>query len=147
MGLPGLIASVQGEPDIHSAVGTLPHKAAPLLDQMRLKGTPVKIDGPHLTPKQLAAAIVYELHNSCDRYPSFLRTEIRDFFEMGFWIVLPLEDAVGINGLSLSPAGLIPQRDHRDRIIIEYTWSGVNEATRSLAPDSKRFVHALQRIL
>ena len=43
VGLPGLISSVQGEPDIHSAVGTLPHEAAPLLDQMRLKGTPVKI--------------------------------------------------------------------------------------------------------
>ena len=51
VGLPGLIASVRGEPDIHSSVGTLPHKAAPLLDQMRLKGDPVKIDGPPLTPK------------------------------------------------------------------------------------------------
>ena len=30
------------EPDIHSAVGALPHEAAPLLDQMRQKGTPVK---------------------------------------------------------------------------------------------------------
>ena len=51
VGLPGLIASVRGEPDINSAVGTLPHEAVPLLDQMRLKGTPVKIDGPPLTPK------------------------------------------------------------------------------------------------
>ena len=39
--IPGLIASVRGEPDIHSAVGALPHEAAPLLDQVRLKGTPV----------------------------------------------------------------------------------------------------------
>ena len=47
--LPGLIASVRGEPDIHSLVGTLPYEASPLLDQMRLKGTPVKIDkaSPH----------------------------------------------------------------------------------------------------
>ena len=90
VGLPGLIASVQGEPDIHSSVGTLPHKAAPLLNQMRLKGTPVKIDGPPPTPKQLAAIIAYGLHNSCDRDPSFLRTEMRDFVEKGFWIVLPL---------------------------------------------------------
>ena len=67
--LPGLIASVRGEPDIHSAVGTLPHEAAPLLDQMRLKGTPVKIDGPPLTPEQLAAAIAYGSHNSCNRVP------------------------------------------------------------------------------
>ena len=69
VGIPGLISSVQGEPDIHSSVGTLPHEAAPMLDQMRLKGTPVNIDGPPLTPKQLAAAIAYGSHNSCDRDP------------------------------------------------------------------------------
>ena len=57
VGLPGLIDSVRGEPDIHSAVGTLSQEAAPLMDQMRLKLSPVKIDGPPLTPKQLAAAI------------------------------------------------------------------------------------------
>ena len=72
---------------------------------------------------------------------------MRDFVEKGFWIVLPLEDAVGLNGLRLSPAGLIPQRDLWDRIVTDYTWSGVNEATRRLAPDSMHFGHALQRIL
>ena len=46
VGLTGLILSVRGEPDICSAVGTLPHEAAQLLDQMRKKGTPVKIDIP-----------------------------------------------------------------------------------------------------
>ena len=65
-------------------MGTLPQEAAPLLYQMRLKGTPVKIDGPPLTPKQLATDIAYGLHNSCDRDPSFLRTEMRDFVEKGF---------------------------------------------------------------
>ena len=95
VGLPGLIASVRGEPEIHSSVVMLSHEAVPLLDQMRLKGAPVKIDGPPFTPKQLAAAIAYGSHNSYDKDPSFLRTEMRDFVEKGFWIVLPLEDAVG----------------------------------------------------
>ena len=72
---------------------------------------------------------------------------MRDFVEKGFRIVLPLEDAVGLNGLRLSPAGLIPHRDRRERIVIDYTWSGVNEATRCLVPDSMQFGHALQRIL
>ena len=59
VGLPCLIASVRGEPGIHSAVSAMPQEADPLLDQMRQKGTPVKIDGPTLTPEQLAAEIVY----------------------------------------------------------------------------------------
>ena len=125
-------------------MGTLPHEESPLLYQMRLKGAPVKIDGPPLTLKQLAAAIAYGSHNSCDRDPSFLCKEMRDFVEKGFWIVLPLEDAVGLDGLRLSPAGLIPQRDLQDRIVIDYTWSRVNEATNHLAPDSMQFGHALQ---
>ena len=79
----------------------LPHEAAPLLDQMRLKVSPVKVDGPSLTPKQLAAVIAYGSHNSCDREPSFLHKEMRDFVEKGFWIVLPLEDAIGLDGLRL----------------------------------------------
>ena len=147
VGLPGLIASVRGKADIHPDVGSLPHEAAPLLDQMRRHGAPVKIDGPPLTPKQLAAAIAYGSHNSCDKNPSFLRQEMRDFVEKGFWLVLPLEEALTLEGLRLSPAGLIPQRDRRDRIVIDYTWSGVNDATRRLAPDSMQFGHALQRIL
>ena len=147
VGLPGLIASVRGETYTHYAAGALPHKAAPLLDHMRQKVTPVKIDRPPLTPEQLSAAIAYGSHNSCNRDPSFLRTETRDFVEKGFWIVLPLEDAVGLNGLRLSPAGLIPQRERRDRLVIDYTWSGINKATRRLSPDSMQFVHALQLIL
>ena len=110
---------MQGETDIHSAVGVLPHKAAPLLDQMRQKGTPVKIGGPPLAPEQLAAAIAYGSHNSCNRDPSFIRTDMRDFVEKGFWIVLQLDDAVGLQGLRLSPAGLIPKRDRRNRIVVD----------------------------
>ena len=71
---------------------------------------------------------------------------MRDFVEKGFWIVLPLEDVVGLNGLRLSPTGLITKRDRRDSIFIDYAWSGVNEATRRLAPDLMQFDHALQRI-
>ena len=72
---------------------------------------------------------------------------MRDFVEKGLWIVLPLEYAVGLDGLRLSPVGLIPQRNRRGRIVIDYTWSGVNESTCRLAPDSMQFGHALQRML
>ena len=72
---------------------------------------------------------------------------MRDFSKKNFWIVLSLEDTVELNGLRLLPEGLIPQRDLRDRIVIDYTWSGVNEATRLLSPDSMQSRHALQRIL
>ena len=69
------------------------------------------------------------------------------FVEKGFWMVLPFKDAQCLDGLWLSQAGLIPQRNRCDRIVFVYTWNGVNAATGRLAPDSIQFGHALQRIL
>ena len=51
VGLTGLITSVRGEPDIHSAVGTLPHEAAPLLDQMPKNEPLSKLTPPPHTGK------------------------------------------------------------------------------------------------
>jgi hypothetical protein len=41
----------------------------------------------------------------------------------------------------------VPQQDRRDRLIVDYTFSGVNPSTIPSAPDSLQFGHALLRIL
>ena len=53
-----------------------------------------------------------------------------------------------LEGLRLSPPGVIPQRDRRPRWICDYTWSGVNTDTLPLAAmEAMQFGHALERIL
>ena len=62
-------------------------------------------------------------------------------------MVLPFSTVQKEPHLRLPPAGLIPQRDRRDCLIIDYTWSGVNHATQRLAPNSMQYGQALQRVL
>jgi len=71
-----------------------------------------------------------------------------DMISHGYWIVLPLEDALTIPGLRVSPIGVVPQRDRRPRVIVDYTFNGVNQSTIRLAPpDAMQFGGALDRIL
>ena len=53
-----------------------------------------------------------------------------------------------LEGLQLSPPGVVPQRDRHPRWICDYTWSGVNLDTLQLAAlEDIQFGHALERIL
>ncbi|KAI2502175.1 hypothetical protein MHU86_12311 [Fragilaria crotonensis] len=71
-----------------------------------------------------------------------------EFCAQGFWTVLPLSVALSLPGLRLSPLGVVPQRDRRSRLIVDYTYSGVNEDTARLAPpEAMQFGKALQRFL
>ena len=67
--------------------------------------------------------------------------------DVGHWLILLYEAVKNLPTLKLSQTGVVPQKEHRDRIIVEYTFSGVNQATTSLAPDSLKFGHALPRYL
>ena len=51
---------------------------------------------------------------------------------------------VNDNSVAAVPLG---DETRRYCIVIDYTWSGVNEDTRRLSPDSMQFGHVLQRIL
>jgi len=142
-----LVHSVRGRSDLHDDVRSVPHAAGSLLDRMRRVGVPVPLSTPPLDDIVRGAAIAYGSHSSCDLNPEFLRSEMADFVRKGFWMVLPYSAVEGLAHLRLSPAGLVPQRDRRDRLIIDYTWSGVNPATVRLAPDSMQYGRALQRTL
>lgn len=75
-------------------------------------------------------------------------TEMLDFCEQGFWTVLPLSVVLALPHLRLSPLGVVPQRNRRSRLIVDYTFSGVNDETARLAPpEAMQFGEALQRML
>ena len=69
-------------------------------------------------------------HKSCDEHLDFLRGEMLEFVQKGFWTVLPyrlLKDRHqrklrGLRDLRLSPLGIIPQRDRRPRLIVDYSF-------------------------
>ena len=64
------------------------------------------------------------------------------------WTVLPASMVKHIKGLRLSPLGLVPQRNRRNRMISDYSSFGINDDTLHLAPlDVIQFGRTLTRLL
>jgi hypothetical protein len=124
-----------------------PHPAIPILQQLRDEGARIHRSAPDWTLEKRDAAVRRGAHQSTRANSTFVREEFADMVEAGQWLVLPYALIWHLPGLCLSPTGLVPQRDRRDRLIVDYTFSGVNPYTISTAPDSLQFGHALLRIL
>ena len=63
-------------------------------------------------------------------------------------MVLLWRVALRLKHLRLSPLGVVPQRNRRPRLIVDYTFSGVNDETACLAPaEAMQFGKALHRFL
>lgn len=148
VGLVDLISEVRGRSDIADGVKSIPHSAAAYLDALREEGAAVALEDPPWTAAKLEEAAEYGSHKSCDRDLSFIAQEMMDFASKGFFLVLKYEDAKGIPNLRLAPMGLVPQRDRRDRIVVDYSYWGTNDASVPTAPpEAMQFGRALQRVL
>jgi hypothetical protein len=127
----------------------LDHPANLHLYRLREIGAPALLHpaAPSWTPEDLDAAVRRGPHRSTNEFRTFLRDEFADMIETGQWIALPYSIVRHLPNLRLSPTGVVPQRDRRPRIIVDYTFSGVNQTTHSVAPDSLQFGHAFLRLL
>ncbi|KAI2507850.1 hypothetical protein MHU86_6630 [Fragilaria crotonensis] len=142
------VATERGQADITPTVGTLPHKAARLLEHLRKRGAGVPLHTGPWSEEQLQRAAARGSHQSAKGEVEFVCTEMVEFCDQGFWVVLPLEVALTLPNLRLSPLGVVPQRNRRPRLIVDYTYSGVNDDTARLAPpEAMQFGRALRRFL
>jgi hypothetical protein len=138
------IEQQQGPPDLQQNIQQqLSHPAAPFLSQVAKHGIPILLHTPPWSHQRLDAAMSRGSHPSTKEHRVFLRNEMADMIEQKHWIVIPYSQAV------MLPMGVVPQRDRRPRIIVDYTFSLVNQDTLiTLAPaEAMQFGHALDRIL
>ena len=64
------------------------------------------------------------------------------------WTVLPVSLVKDILGIQLSPLGLVPQHNRRDRMISDYSFFGINDNTVPLAPpEAMQFGQTLKHLL
>ena len=127
---------------------TLLHPAGPFLEKLRKHGMPVVLKTPPWTIEGRYEAMQYGAHSLAYDHKEFLRDELADMVEAGHWLVLPYSTVRHATDLRISPLGVVPQRDRRPRPIVDYTFSGFNEATVKLAPSgSMQFGKALDRII
>ena len=138
----------RGESNLSPKVRELPHKAARVLEHLRKRGASVLTSSCPWGPATCDAAIKRGPHKSAYDDAEFVFEEILDFCRQGYWAVLPYEQERELLGLRVSPLGVVPQRDRRPRLIVDYSFSGVNDDTIPLAPrESMQFGRALQRLL
>lgn len=124
------------------------HPAAPWLASLRDNGVPVRLNSPPWTPQRKQKALERGPHKSSYEYGNFILEEFLEFVRKGFWFLLPARLILHLLELRLSPLGCVPQHERRPRIIVDYTYSGVNQETEDDKPDeAMKFGHALPRVL
>ena len=137
----------QGRGDL-TTMQLLNHPAARLLKSLSITGAPVVLHSPPWHKDRIDAAVARGPHKSAIDRADFLRQEFADMIDKGQWLVLPYSHVRHLHGLRVSPVGVIPQVDRRDRTIVDYSFSGVNDDTATLTPrEVMQFGRALDRIL
>ena len=148
LGWEGLVTEVRGKSNMTETVGTIPHKAARALDHLRRRGASVPTSTPPWTQAQFDQAAARGSHQSAAAHVDFVCEELLEFCQQGYWLVLPLVVVRAWHNLRLSPLGVVPQRDRRPRLIVDYTFSNVNtETVRMAPPEAMQFGRSLHRIL
>ena len=80
-------------------------------------------------------------------YTGYLEQEMVDMVKKGYFALLPYHQVRQFEDLRLSHPAVIPQQSRRPRTIIDYTESGVNQATVPLAhPEAMQFGRARDRL-
>jgi len=136
--------------------GAQTHPAGNLLRHLASQGAPAIMSTPPWKPALLEQRFKRGSHKSCNDNLDFLRAELLDFVKKGFWTVLPYrllkekyrQKMRYLRDMRLSPMGVVPQRERRPRIIVDYSFYEVNQETLSLGPsEAMQFGRALERVL
>ena len=143
-----LVRRARGASNLSDAVRNLPHRASRLLDHLKSRGASVLMATPPWPQHQRDTAVARGPHKSAYDDREFVFAEILDFRAQGYWTVLPYEQVRDWADLRRSPLGVVPQRDRRPRLTVDYSFSAVNDETIQLAPkEAMQFGRALERVL
>ena len=142
------LREIRGRSNVAHTVESVPHKASRLLSHLGKRGAGVPLATPPWSRERIATAVQRGPHQSSESERAFVAKEMLDFCNQGYWVVLPMDAAADLPGLRVSPLGVVPQRDRRPRLIVDYTFSGVNAETLRWAPrEAMQFGRALQRVM
>ena len=141
-----VIEEARGQSNLTTTVQEVHHKAARMLEHLRKRGAAVPTMTTAWSLAQCDAAMQRGPHKS-SQGERFVCTEMLDFCRQGYWVVVPYHAIRHLRHLRISPLGVVPQKDRRPRLIVDYTFSGLNADTLPLAPrEAMQFGRALQRV-
>jgi hypothetical protein len=86
-----MVMEARGRSHITPAVRALPHRAARLLEHLRVRGAAVPVTSAPWDPQRLGAAVERGPHKSSHGERQFVCEDMLDFIRQGYWIVLPYD--------------------------------------------------------
>jgi hypothetical protein len=139
LGWEKFLALQQGRSDLSASVDTIKYPAKTLLRHLRRRGARAPMSTAPWSDEKITATLARGPHKSAFDYAAFLGEELGEFVLKGQWIVLPYSVICKLprrlqRQLRVSPMGVVPQREHRPRVIVDYSFFGVNNETVRLAP-------------
>ena len=138
----------RGRPYLHENVKDIDHPAAPFLEDLRTNGVPAKSTAPPLEPKERDNQFWRGAHASAEMNRAFVREEMAEFIECGYWTVLPYRLVKDLPGLRISPLGVKEERERKPRLVCDHSFFGVNQTTAlRTPPEAMQFGGTLSRIL
>ena len=87
------------------------HPVQRLLKFYKEWGVLVKMATKPWSQDQISAVLSWGAHRSCMEHTEFLHKEFHDMILKSKWMVLPAEDVAHLEGLRISPPGVVPQQD------------------------------------
>ena len=131
-------------------MATLPaetYPAAPLLCHTAEHGVPIALPGG-MDKEEKEAALRCGTHVSALKEADLIHTKMAKHVQAGHVALFPLEAVNSLQNLWLSPVAVISWEGRRSRLILYFTRSRLNKASKRLSPmEAMRFKGALQRIL
>ena len=97
------VTAFRGRSYLAPNVEQVQHPAAELLAKWRDEGVPALTSSEPWPTEDLDLHIERGCHHSAVEHAEFLREEMSEFIENGFWVVLPYSKVQGLPNLQLSP--------------------------------------------
>ena len=142
------VKKVHGPSSLQEGMQHLPHPAGEFLASLHQHGVPCVQSDEDWTLELLDARMERGCHRSANEHKEFIRDEMADFVEGGFYAVLPYRVVRHLPGLRLSPLGIKEERDRRARLVVDHSHYLVNLHTMAHAPkEAMQFGGALYRVL
>ena len=142
------VAKSRGRPYISEQVQDIPHPAADFLQDTRLHGIPARADDEDWTQATKDECYAYGVHATATAHKDFIREEMAEFMQSGFWTVLPYRMVRELPKLRISPLGVKEERERKPRLVCDHSFFGVNEHTIPWTPEQvMQFGGTLPRIL
>ena len=142
------VRQVHGPSSLQDNMQDLPHQAGEYLASLHEHGVPCIQEDEDWSLELLDERMARGCHRSATEHKAFIREEMADFVENGFYAVLPYSKVRHLKGLRLSPLGIKEERDRRARLVVDHTWFLINLHTLGYTTkEAMQFGGALYRLL